>query len=95
MVAWTRWWKPNQEVVVADVEQTKTAQDAALVLARALAKVELVQPVEMREPLRDLFENALTMVVGAKRELPDGILRVLEVAEAALQAKEQGTGAYA
>jgi hypothetical protein len=83
------------EVVVADVEQTMTAQDAALTLARALAKVELVSPVEAQAPLRELLENTLTMVVGARRELPEGILLVLEVAKGILQAKEPGTGVFA
>ena len=79
---------------MAELEQTMPATEAALVFARALAKVDQISPKEMVEPVRDLLENALQAVVGAKRELPQGVLRSLAIAGALVASPAPGTGAY-
>jgi hypothetical protein len=77
------------------LQQTMPATKAAVTFARGLAHVDRVEPVELREPLRVLLEANLEATVGAKRELPDGVLRALSVAQALEKAPEPGTGAYA
>ena len=80
--------------------QSMPAPKMAVVFARALAKVEMIHPKALADPLRDLLENALESIVGsnAKREMPAGILRALAIAQALVDAPtdpEPGSGAFA
>lgn len=81
-------------------QQPMPAPQMAVVFARALAKVDLIHPKALGDPIRDLLENALESIVGAnaKRELPAGILRVFALAQALVDAPADpapGTGVFA
>lgn len=76
------------------------APQMAVVFARALAKVDMISPKAVGDPIRDLLENALESIVGAgaKREMPAGILRVFALAQALLDAPADpapGAGTFA
>lgn len=80
-----------------ELQQPMPATEAALVLARALAKVDHISPKTIVEPTRYLLETALQATVGvpAKKELPQGVLRALAIAQGLVDAPpEPGAGVF-
>lgn len=82
------------EVVVAEEIEQVPAAAAAVELARGLARVDIVLPEELQASMRALLEANLEAVVAARRELPPGVLRALDVAAALQKVPEPGTGAF-
>ena len=83
------------EVVVDDkLEQPMPATAAAVQIARGLANVDRL-PSEVQAAVTALLEAALEGTVGAKRELPAGVIRALDLATALQKVPQPGTGAFA
>lgn len=76
------------------LEQPMPATAAAVQIARGLACVDRL-PGPVQDAVTTLLEAALEGTVGAKRELPAGVLRALDLATALQKVPQPGTGVFA
>jgi hypothetical protein len=75
------------------VTSNHSPRSASLLLSGALAHLDVIQPAELRGPVRDILRAGIELCVGSRSLLGKPIQHTIELAQAVMNAAEPRDGA--